>query len=398
MHRTLGFRRVLLAATGSMVILVSLTGFAPPIHQRTPTILATSGGSPSLSLDGGELAGVQSQQVPVRVAAAQAPTDSVLLLHLDEPVGSTVFSDSSGNNHSGACSAGSCPAAGVAAPWGTAIRSDGIDDYVVVPAGAVNIADSSFTVAFWANRTNEIGADTALGQGDGIPNHGLHLAFDETRGFVCGFFANDLDAPGYVSTGWHHWACSFDVATRERRTFRDGTLIAQDIAPAPYQGSGPLYVGRGSWGGKFRGDIDELQVFSRVLSLSEIGALATFNVPPDAPSNPVPVNGAAGVPLTQTLSWDGGDPDSALVTYTIAFGKNNPPTEVGVSLNTPTYVPSMLGIQDNYYWAVSATDGMFTTTGTIWTFRTLDGFHAYLPVAIRPGTLVRLGDSPLPRD
>ena len=45
--------------------------------------------------------------------------------------------------------------------------------------------------------------------------------------------------------------------------------------------------------------------------------VAPANQAPYTPSEPDPAHGASDVPLTQTLRWQGGDPDGDPVTYTV---------------------------------------------------------------------------------
>jgi len=50
----------------------------------------------------------------------------------------------------------------------------------------------------------------------------------------------------------------------------------------------------------------------------------TRPVAPLIPNTPIPADGAAGVSLTQTLGWAGGDPNGDAVTYSVAFGRPTP--------------------------------------------------------------------------
>jgi hypothetical protein len=107
------------------------------------------------------------------------------------------------------------------------------------------------------------------------------------------------------------------------------------------------------------------------LVLDPTPLLPTGNQAPYAPHTPVPTDTAASIPLTQTLSWQGGDRDCGTVHYTLALGLSDPPPVVATGLLTPTYDPAGLLTCTIYYWAVTATDGISTTAGPTWSFSTI---------------------------
>jgi len=110
------------------------------------------------------------------------------------------------------------------------------------------------------------------------------------------------------------------------------------------------------------------------------------NHAPNTPSNPDPAHLATNVPLTQTFSWAGGDPDGDTVTYTVAFGTSSPPPQVATGLTTTSYDPGTLLAGTTYYWVITATDGLSTTVGPTWQFSTVGGttdHYIYLPVVLR---------------
>src|SRR5512143_4338866 len=75
-------------------------------------------------------------------------------------------------------------------PWGNALSLDGVDDYV--NAGAVPLANSSFTVEAWARRQSAVDMDFLLGQGGRATSAGLHFGFHFGSAFVLGFYNADL--------------------------------------------------------------------------------------------------------------------------------------------------------------------------------------------------------------
>lgn len=108
------------------------------------------------------------------------------------------------------------------------------------------------------------------------------------------------------------------------------------------------------------------------------------NQAPEVPYHPVPADGAAGVPLTQTLSWESQDPDGDPLTYTVAFGPYGQPPVRAIT-DTTTFDPGPLASGTTYLWQVTASDCLTKTAGPVWRFRTagLDAYVIYLPLMCR---------------
>lgn len=109
--------------------------------------------------------------------------------------------------------------------------------------------------------------------------------------------------------------------------------------------------------------------------------IALPNRAPYTPRNPVPADRATGVPITQILQWQGGDPDGDVVTYTVDFGTSEPPPLATITTLT-NYTPANIVADTTYYWAITATDGISRSVGPLWQFATADRF-IYLPLVMR---------------
>ena len=111
------------------------------------------------------------------------------------------------------------------------------------------------------------------------------------------------------------------------------------------------------------------------------------NQAPFTPSNPIPADTSTDIPTTQTLSWQGGDPDGdVVVTYTVAFGTNNPPPLAGTTTQT-SYTPALV-TGTIYYWRITATDGISESVGELWSFATSatassETNSVYLPIVLK---------------
>jgi hypothetical protein len=88
--------------------------------------------------------------------------------------------------------------------------------------------------------------------------------------------------------------------------------------------------------------------------------------PPDAATGPDPANGATGVALAPTLTWNAANGADG---YTVYFGTSQTPGLVDNTINL-FYVPGTLLEGTTYYWRVDAYNGDGVTDGTLWHFTT----------------------------
>lgn len=229
---------------------------------------------------GGAHTGTYWNTVRQTVQLTPTASSALVLLHLDEPAGATLFNDVSGAGNVAACAGTTCPLV-TTGQFGNAVQLDGNNDQLNINS-APNLASRSFTVAFWARRLSTGTADVVVGQGAPATNVGLYIGFRSNNRFTCSFWGNDLDAPGsYMDTLWHHWACTYDAATRRRTIYRDGVMLTWDTATASYQGGGPLVVGNfPGLTDYFHGQLDEIAIFTRVLTATEVQLLSGGPVAP----------------------------------------------------------------------------------------------------------------------
>lgn len=196
-------------------------------------------------------------------------------LKLEEGAGATSFADVSGNlpPRNGTCSGSACPSAGQVGAVGGAASFNG-NQFLSV--NNINLANQSLTVAFWAKRNSNTGPQWVIAQGSAVANNALLVGFVNANTFRCAFFANDLDAPAPYDTNWHHWVCLYDVLTKQRTIYRDGVQVAQGVSPANYVGSGTLQIGKDTFGqGGINGTLDDVRIFAKALSTTEVRELAT---------------------------------------------------------------------------------------------------------------------------
>jgi uncharacterized protein (TIGR02145 family) len=93
--------------------------------------------------------------------------------------------------------------------------------------------------------------------------------------------------------------------------------------------------------------------------------------PPDSPLQPSPQDGAAGIPLSTTLSWSCNDPDGNPLTYDVYLGTSQfPNTRIATNCTDTTLRWSGLAGATLYYWKVVAKDGPDSVVGPVWRFWT----------------------------
>ena len=126
-------------------------------------------------------------------------------------------------------------------------------------------------------------------------------------------------------------------------------------------------------------------------SLSTPGPQWSFTVesetnhPPFIPTQPDPQTGALNIPLNQTLSWIGGDPDGNPVTYNVYFGTNTTPSIVSNNQTTTSYDPGNLNSVTTYYWYIIAWDNQsLSTQGPLWEFTTKQNQPPAAPTTPNP--------------
>jgi hypothetical protein len=110
----------------------------------------------------------------------------------------------------------------------------------------------------------------------------------------------------------------------------------------------------------------------------------SFNVAPDFPKNPLPVNNATGVSATSPqLSWTVSDPNAGdIIVCDVYLSTETPPTtKVATGLQQTSFTPEPLQEHTTYFWQVVASDSLATTSGPIWTFSTgtAPTFHLTTP-------------------
>jgi hypothetical protein len=175
---------------------------------------------------------------------------------------------------------------------GKSLSLDGVNDKVVFDS--INWMNQSFTIEFWAKRSNA-NAATIFAQGNSTiaDNENLNIGFNASGNFVFGFGNNDLTTtPTYHTTDWQHWTCVYDATANKRYIYKNDSLVLSDTPSAAYAGKGKYQLGATLQNTNFfAGQLDELRIWSiakdsatvardynRILNGNEANIFATYSL------------------------------------------------------------------------------------------------------------------------
>ena len=284
--------------------------------------------------------------------AAAGPAGLVAAYSFDAGSGSTL-ADVSGNGHAGVVSGAAWTNAG---RYGGALTFDGVDDWVTVADAPALDLSTGMTVEAWVR-------PTALGRWRTV-------AFKERpRGTAYSLFASqqqgvpvgqvdiagekNATASALPPNAWSHLAVTYDGTTL--RLYRNGVLGGSRAVGGPIPASsGPLRIGGNSvWSEWFAGQIDELRIYDRALSATEIQT--DMNAPvadTQAPSVPQGLAVSTRTTTSVSLTWSASTDDSGVAGY----GRYRDGTLVASTAGT-SHTFTGLACGTTYTFGVDAYDG-----------------------------------------
>ncbi len=291
----------------------------------------------------------------------------------------TVAVDGSANGNNGTLNGGATRVPGV---YGTALQFNGQNAYVGTGKSLLN-GLTGFTMAGWISAGSTGVYASLFGQNDLV-----ELGFTTENGGQLGtWMAGNAWAfiganYAFPYPSWHHVALAGD---RTRiALYIDGQEMASDkngmssgTSSFFFNIGGNVFNATGDW---FRGEIDDVWLFSRALTEAEIRALMKGPGGPGLATAPRPADEAVDVTRDGVLSWA---PGQFAATHDVYLGKTladvnsaSPAKPAGVLASqgqtATTYSPAaLLDFGQTYYWRVDevnqAPDNTIFT-GTLWSF------------------------------
>jgi glucose/arabinose dehydrogenase/PKD repeat protein len=243
-------------APGSVSVSVSHTGLARGTYTGNVVITASGAtGSP--------------RSVPVTLTVAPPATGLVGAWSFDEASG-TSAADASGSGNTGTISG----AARTAGRYGGALSFDGVNDWVTVnDANSLDLTNR-MTLEAWV-RPTALGdwRTVLLKERPGHLAYALYGSTDNNRPAGHVFTTGDIALGGpsvLPANTWSHLAFTYDGATT--RLYVNGTQVATAaLTGNAVVSTGLLRIGGNSvWGEWFSGAIDEVRIYNRALTATEI--------------------------------------------------------------------------------------------------------------------------------
>lgn len=199
----------------------------------------------------------------------------------DDISGSTA-PDSSGNGYDGTITGGAVTVSGAV---GDALSFDGADDTVDIPHQLLASQTPDFSYSFYFKA--DVGGDDSqylLAQSSSGTNNNdcFSVAYDNVAGSLKVLTTNaaqnaritsDIDA-----TGWTHIAVTHSYSTNESKLYINGVAQTGYAMSCSQALASQFLLGRSPWAGynqQLQGSLDEVRIYSRILSDADIYDLAT---------------------------------------------------------------------------------------------------------------------------
>jgi Concanavalin A-like lectin/glucanases superfamily/PKD domain len=236
-----------------------------------PSHTYTSPGSYTVGLTVGGPGGSDSEVKANYITVSLNATSLVAAYSFNEGSGTTV-TDVSGNGNHGTITGATWTTSG---RFGKALTFDGVNDWVSInDAGSLDLT-AGLTLSAWIYPTATLTGWRTVIQKEHTSGAVYYLhASSSTNQPATGVF---IGAERILSGGtrppanaWTHLAATYDGA--RQRLYINGVEVANRVQTGQIQvSSGRLRIGGNSiWGEYFRGRIDEVRIYNRALTASDI--------------------------------------------------------------------------------------------------------------------------------
>ncbi|MEV0228470.1 LamG-like jellyroll fold domain-containing protein [Nonomuraea sp. NPDC050786] len=223
-----------------------------------------------IAFDAANLSSAASNQATATVTAPPPNTGLVAAYGMNEGTGTTV-ADSSGKSNTGTLSNATWSNSG---KYGKALSFNGTNAYVNIPDSTTLRLTTGMTLEAWLNPATATGYRTALIKQHASGNaYALWANADNNQPYTEIVTGTDQGLLGTASlpvNTWTHLTATYDGATL--RLYTNGTQVAQKAVTGTIRGdTQPLRIGGSAlWGEYFNGLIDDVRVYNRALTPTEI--------------------------------------------------------------------------------------------------------------------------------
>lgn len=268
-----GTLQVTASSNASWLAVTPTSATAPATLTLTPTTSALAAGTHAATVTvTPDTGSPKTVDVTLTVNSA-APPGLVGAWGFDEPSGATAI-DSSGGGQAGSITGATRTTAG---RFGSALSFDGVNDWVTVPDSNALDVTTGMTIEAWV-RPTAVGSawrTVLLKEQPGNLIYALYAGDGAGRPATYVFTTADRGASGTTATPlntWTHLAATYDRTTL--RLYVNGTQAgSRALTGSLGTSTGVLRIGGNAvWSEWFAGLIDEVRVYNRVLTATEIQA------------------------------------------------------------------------------------------------------------------------------
>jgi predicted phage tail protein len=308
-----------------------------------------------------------SGAVNVTLFNAGGTSGLVAAYGFDEGAGTTL-TDLSGSGNNGSISGATWAGAG-SGKFGNALSFNGSNNVVTVPDSATLDLTTGMTLEAWVRPTAALNTWRTVVMKEQPSYYAYGMYAGTGTGFPSGnamIGVTDADTRGTAAipqNAWTHMAATYDGNMLS--LFVNGVRVSQLLAPGSMATSNSALKigGNAIWGEFFSGLIDEVRIYNKALTLSQINGdmiRAVTNADSAPPSAPGALT-ATGSLGQASLSWAAATDDTGVVKYDVYRS-----TTSGFSPSTANRVaqPTGLSFTDTglaagtYYYRVQAEDGV----------------------------------------
>ncbi|MFN8353059.1 MAG: LamG-like jellyroll fold domain-containing protein [Spirosomataceae bacterium] len=288
----------------------------------------------------------------VTTSSSAPPSGDViagLLMHLkfDETTGSTAF-DATTNGNNASSSGGPSFSTG---KWNNAITLNGSTQYLTVNNSATLNPTSGITLSAWINGADFGGNKVIIKKRHWAPAYDFSLYGGQLTFALNGVGSVSAAVP--TTNAWHLVTGTYDGSTM--KIYVDGSVVASSAKSGAITSVGePLVIGSsGGFENYFNGKLDDVRLYGRGLSASEVATLYGGTVTDtQAPTTPTGLVASAITTSSFTLSWTASTDNVGVLGYDVYQGT----TLIGSTTTATTLNMTSLTCGTSYSITIRAKD------------------------------------------